>query len=67
MPNKALKYGFKAYMLAESSSNNILNWSIYSGLKQSIREIVLPLCLNFEGEGYTLFFDNKVHQNYLLS
>lgn len=58
MPNKAHKYGFKAYMLTESSSSYILNWSIYSGVKQSIRDIVLPLCLNLEGEGYTIFFDN---------
>ena len=33
MPLKPIKYGFKAYILAESSSGYMLNWKMHEGKK----------------------------------
>ena len=59
MPLKPIKYGFKAYVLAESKSGYVLNWMLYEGKKgqHTIIDIVNHLTEGLDGKGHVICMD----------
>jgi len=42
IPSKRSRYGLKSYMLSESKTNYVYNWSLHTS-EETIEEIVYPL------------------------
>ena len=57
MPQKPNKYGIKLYMLSESDSGYIWNFSIFCGQSNVVTNIVKHLLGDLLGKGHTLFTD----------
>lgn len=57
-PAKPDKYGLKFYILCEAESGYVLDFSLYSGISQTLREIVFSLTHRYFGMGYHLYMDN---------
>ena len=56
-PQKPNKYGIKLYMLSESDSGYIWNFSIFCGQSNVVTNIVKDLLGDLRGKGHTLFTD----------
>ena len=67
MPLKRHRFGLKAYLITEAESSYVWNWSLFTGAKHTIPEIVIPLCLPLEGENYCIFMDRFYTSPYLFS
>lgn len=63
LKSKPVKYGFKAYVLAEASTGYILNWHVHTGDPMTSSEesstfrIVRKLCKPYEDRGFYVFMD----------
>jgi len=63
MPSKPIKVGLKAYLLCESNTGYVLNYSLHTGEMTKSEEnsityrIVMSLLEGFEGDGYKVFTD----------
>ena len=57
MPLKRTLYGMKAYMLCDSKTSYIYSWKLHMKHSQTISRIVMPICMNIEGEGHVIYFD----------
>ncbi len=61
MPHKRHKYGFKAYLICDSISSYVCNWSLYMGKDEEVNNtninIVSSLCIPLEDENYKFFTD----------
>ena len=62
--NKAVKWGFKVFILAEASSGYVYDWKLYEGKKYSTQKknlsfsIVTDLVTGLENKGHKLYTDN---------
>ena len=57
MPLKPIKYGFKAYILAESSSGYMLNWKMHEGKKTTVKNIIEDLVTPYKNRSYIISMD----------
>ena len=57
MPLKPIKYGFKAYVLAESKSGYLLNWNLHNGQYSSLIDIISSLTKNYNHQGHRISMD----------
>ena len=64
LKSKPVKYGFKAYVLAEASSGYVLNWHIHTGdprtcasEEKSTFKIIRRLCLPYSYLGHHIYMD----------
>ncbi|XP_049785964.1 piggyBac transposable element-derived protein 4-like [Schistocerca cancellata] len=57
MPQKPNKYSMKLYMLSESDTGYIWNFSVYAGERSDTVALVKTLLAKLSGKGYTLFTD----------
>ena len=57
MPLKPIKYGFKAYILAEASSGFMLNWTLHDSQKRTLTSIVEELVKPYANKGFALSMD----------
>ena len=57
-PKKPKKYGVKFFFVTESTTGYVLDFSIYSEVFSTLRDIVFQLVDRFRGKGYHLFMDN---------
>ena len=57
-PKKPIKYGIKFFFLCESKSGFVLDFIIYRGMYQSLRDTVFELMEPHLDKGYHLFMDN---------
>lgn len=55
MVQKPNKYGMKLYMLPESDTGSIWNFSVYTGERSDTVVLLKTLLANMPGKGYTLF------------
>lgn len=56
-PNKPTRYGIKFYFLTEDEGY-VVNFTPYSGVSRTLREIVKELLRDCLGKGYHVFMDN---------
>jgi len=54
MPLKPIKYGFKAYVLAEASTGFVLSWELHDGRNTSLLNILDSLTSAFANQGYRI-------------
>ena len=58
MPLKPIRYGFKAYVLTESSSGYVLNWMLHQrGKKQTLQKTIELLTNNLKNKGHQISMD----------
>ena len=57
-PCKPIKYGIKTYILAESNSGYVYNFTIYSGTGNTTLEIVTNLMEDLKDKNYHVYMDN---------
>lgn len=57
MPLKPIRFGFKAYVLAESSSGYMLNWKLHEGKKSTLKEIVEYLTSPYKERNHIIYMD----------
>lgn len=59
MSSKPIKYGFKAYVLAEAGTGYVIRWILYEGKKRSmtVESIVLKLLEGLEHDDYRVCMD----------
>jgi len=57
MSLKPIRFGFKAYVLAESSSGYMLNWKLHEGKKSTLKEIVEYLTSPYKERNHIIYMD----------
>ena len=57
-PQKPDKYGIKLYILCESASGYVFDFSIYRGVSLTLRDTVFGLIGRLVNKGYHVFMDN---------
>ena len=66
-PKKPDKYGYKAFVLSESDSGNVLKWTMYTGRNEDVDDnedvgathlIVRDLMVPYTGKGHEVYMDS---------
>ena len=57
MPLKPIKYGFKAYVLSEASTDYMLNWSLHEGNKNTLISIIDGLVHPYKNRNHLISMD----------